>query len=1568
MRSFRIALALGIGFAAMAQTPIAPVQPDKPGPVRQVLENFGQSALTLEQNRGQAPRGIDFVALGLGHRFLLSPTGTTLELFDVAAKRSESVEVQLVGANRSSRGEGLDRVAFTSAYFSADDPQGLLRSLPNYAQARYRQVWPGIDVVYYGNRTQLEYDMRVAPGADPNAIRIKLTGKYRFALNSAGDLELQTPYGLVTHHRPLAFQIIDHERKEVRASYTLIAANEVRIQLGKYDRSQELVIDPTLTVSSPTVSAPITAVAFDPAGNMFVAAANGVGTIAILAVTPSGVLINQGTFPGADTAAGIAVTGSGSTAQVYVTGASSSTTFFTSAGAYQRQLKDPDGTATDAYFLQYFPNLGNPTAQIPLYSTFFGGVGNDSGNSIAIDTSGNAYITGQTVGGSGFTHTVGGAFGGGGTDAFVAKFNPNLSGAASLVFSTFIGGNGVDSGNAIGVDSNGNSYVGGATTSTSASFQPPSATGFNASKASATNDGFIVKLNATGTAALYLTFLPSAPVKALAVDGSFSAYVTGAVDGTTNALATTGSGFQLTNGGNGCASIPDVPAGSPCTDAYLSRYNTLVGGNASLLYSTYLGGSLNDVGTGVAADNSGNAWVAGRTNSSNFPTARALPGLATYQGGPIVNNIALAGPPPVDSSPHIQLDAFVAKINTNDSGQPSLIYSTYLGGTDTDQVNGIAVDASGNALIGGTTASADFPNLSGAPAATGVHGFFSKITDTAVSTTLAITKTHSGNFFKGQTNATYTITVSNVGGAATSGTVTVTDTLPSGLSLVSMTGAGPWSCVSNSCTRSDALPAATAYSPITVTVNVTGAATSPQVNQASVSGGGSPTASVSDSTTILIAPALSITKTHSGNFTQGQQGATYTVTVSNAAGAAPTTGTVTVTDSLPPGLSFGVMSGPGWACVAPNCTRSDALAGGASYPPITVTVNVTGGAASPQNNSVSVSGGGSAVANANDSTTVLAASQPSLSISKTHAGSFAQGQQNATYTVTVSNNNGAATTSGTVTLTDTLPTGLTLVSMSGTGWNCASNTCSRSDALAGGTSYAPITVTVNVQTNATSPQVNQVSVSGGGSAAAGANDSTLISISTPTLTVNRTQLNFGYSGALITSPQTVTVNIAGGQNVAWTVSSDRPNVTVSPASGTGSGTFQVTAAAPAGGGSQGAIITVTSPGATGSPQQVQVSVASVATQPVFGSFDTPTNNLTGIAGAIAVTGWALDTIEVTKVSVYREPAPGEGAALAFIGDAVFVADARPDVAATYPGSPYQYRAGWGYQMLTNFLPNSSGSGPLGNGTYNLHILATNAAGTVTDLGTRTITVDNVHAAKPFGTIDTPAQGGTATGNAYVNFGWALTQNPFVIPIDGSTIFVYLDGVAVGHPVYNQFRSDIATLFPGYANSNGAVGFFFIDTTQLKNKVHTISWSVTDNGARVDGIGSRYFNVFNAGGGGVAGPEDPPTPESLAGPVQLRSGYDVNAPAVVISPDDTGSYAVEMDQSGRIELSLGATKGYQIVGQEAAELPLGSTLKAGVFYWQPPLGFFGKYELVFEREDGSQIHTRVNIVPKHYSPQ
>jgi len=359
----------------------------------------------------------------------------------------------------------------------------------------------------------------------------------------------------------------------------------------------------------------------------------------------------------------------------------------------------------------------------------------------------------------------------------------------------------------------------------------------------------------------------------------------------------------------------------------------------------------------------------------------------------------------------------------------------------------------------------------------------------------------------------------------------------------------------------------------------------------------------------------------------------------------------------------------------------------------------------------------------------------------------------------------------------------------------------------------------------------------------------------------------------------------------------------------------------------------------GTPKQIQVNVSSPLAGNPFGSFDTPVDNTTGVAGAIPVTGWALDNVEVTKVDIWREPVGSEPAgALINIGDAIFVEGARPDVEGLYPNLPFSYRAGWGYQLLTNFLPQS-------NGTFKLHAIAHNKAGASADLGTKTIVVDNAHASKPFGTIDTPGQGGTASGNAFINFGWALTQNPNKIPIDGSTITVVIDGQLVGHPTYNQFRSDIASLFPGLMNSGGAVGFFYIDTTMLTSGVHTISWNVFDNAGHGDGIGSRYFNVFNNGGG------------STERPLQIRNR------AATVRERSPGT--IEIEEVGLLEIPLDATSGYQLVNGERRPLPIGSSLNRGVFYWQPGPGFLGQYHLVFEREDGTETHLRVTIRAKTY---
>jgi hypothetical protein len=167
------------------------------------------------------------------------------------------------------------------------------------------------------------------------------------------------------------------------------------------------------------------------------------------------------------------------------------------------------------------------------------------------------------------------------------------------------------------------------------------------------------------------------------------------------------------------------------------------------------------------------------------------------------------------------------------------------------------------------------------------------------------------------------------------------------------------------------------------------------------------------------------------------------------------------------------------------------------------------------------------------------------------------------------------------------------------------------------------------------------------------------------------------------------------------------------------------------------------------------------------------------------------------------------------------------VANAYPGYP-QNNWGWGYQILTNELPNSGGSAGLGNGTYAVHTIATDETGQPATLGITTITVNNAASQVPFGTIDTPAQGGTASG-VFVNFGWAVTPNAAnIIPADGSTIWVFIDNMPVGHPVYNNYRSDIATLFPGLQNSGGAVGYYFVDTTTLTNGLHSIAWSVKDS--------------------------------------------------------------------------------------------------------------------------------------------
>jgi uncharacterized repeat protein (TIGR01451 family) len=374
---------------------------------------------------------------------------------------------------------------------------------------------------------------------------------------------------------------------------------------------------------------------------------------------------------------------------------------------------------------------------------------------------------------------------------------------------------------------------------------------------------------------------------------------------------------------------------------------------------------------------------------------------------------------------------------------------------------------------------------------------FTGTTTVNVNTTpdVTIAKSHTGNFAIGQTGAVYTITVSNVGRGPTSGSVTVIDTLPVGLTATAISGTG-WSCTLGpplTCARGDALAAASSYPPITLTVNVAADAPPLVINTATVSGGGETNTAndLANDPTTIAAPDLVVFKSHfgpiNGNFFQGETGATYTISVQNF-GILATTGTVTVTDSLPAPLTATAISGTGWSCTLGNltCTRSDVLGILNSYPPITITVDVPLGAPSSVINGATVSGGGE-VNTSNDTsqdpTTILPPPHPDLAPFMNHSvNNFVQGQTGGFYRIDITNV-GTATTSGAVTVSDTLPTGLTATDVSGIGWTCtvgATSTCTQSTPLVINDSYAPIFITVAIAANAPTSVVNTVTVSGGG--------------------------------------------------------------------------------------------------------------------------------------------------------------------------------------------------------------------------------------------------------------------------------------------------------------------------------------------------------------------------------------------------------------------------------------------------------------------------------------------------------
>jgi hypothetical protein len=646
--------------------------------------------------------------------------------------------LKLVGANPKTRVIGLNELLAKSNYFLGRDPKKWRTRVPSYATVRYEDVYPGIDLVYYGNQGQLEFDFILAPGADPNAIRLEIVGTELapperaqqaapLHINANGDLVISTDAGDVRFHRPIVLQpttnnprpTADHgprtmdtgspkskiaNPKSAESHYVLLADNRIGFEVSNYDRSLPLVIDPVLSYSTYLGGS------------------------------------------GFDYGSGIAVDSAGN---AYVTGYTNSIDFPLVSPARAAPGGGSCGTSPDAYAcFDAFVAKVDPTGSAIVYSTYFGGSGEDYGSKIAVDSLGNAYVTGYTNSTDLPSVNPAQSVQGGGIcgvspcfDAFVAKLN---STGTALVYSTYLGGSADDYGQGIAVDSTGNALVTGST----ASADFPTVGAFESVHGGAAYDAFVTKLGPAGSTLVYSTYLGGGGEdygSDIAVDAPGNAYMTGYTNSTD--FPTAGP-LQAVNGGGTCGAPPNT---IPCFDAYVAKLNV---DGSSLVYSTYLGGSGGDYGYGIAVDASGSAYVTGLTTSIDFPVTAGAFQLAgggtsvdayvvkldptgssavysTYLGGTGAeagldiavdpsgnayvagyaygNSLPLASPLQATNGGYY--DAFLSKLNAAGS---ALIFSSYLGGGGNEKARGVAVDPSGNAYLTGDTFSTDFPITSGA--------------------------------------------------------------------------------------------------------------------------------------------------------------------------------------------------------------------------------------------------------------------------------------------------------------------------------------------------------------------------------------------------------------------------------------------------------------------------------------------------------------------------------------------------------------------------------------------------------------------------------------------------------------------------------------------------------------------------------------------------------------------------------------------------------------------------------------------------------------------------------------
>jgi len=668
-----------------------------------VIKTYGKLPLYFIKNKGQVDKTVSFYERGAGHATFFTEDGVVLSLTKRESKTnkpsfdekilglkgknekktvSEAVSLSFVGANKRARITADKKMSGHVNYFIGKDKTKWRTGISTYGTVTYHDIYKNIDVKFYGNNKNIERDVIVRPGGDFSKAIFAYRGIKGLKVTEAGDLEVSLKDGKIIEQRPVIYQEIDGRRVVVEGAYRLLKGDDGTFTYGftvaAYDHTKDLVIDPMLVYSTYLGGSSYdsgSSIALDSTGAVYVlgttastdfplmnpmqgAYGGGFEDAFVTKINPAGTALVYSTyFGGSDYDYGNAIAVD-STGAVYATGSTRSTDF---------PLMNPIQGVLGGYYDAFVTKI-NPSGTALVYSTYFGGSGDDYGNAIAVDSTGAVYFGGFTDSTNfPLMNPIQGVFGGW-DDAFIAKINPS---GTALVYSTYLGGSDTDYGNAIAVDSTGAVYAKGTTHSTDFPLMNPIK-----GVLGGYYDAFVTKINPSGTALVYSTYLGGSgsefAIGGIAVDSTGAVYVVGTTDSTD---------FPLMN------PIQGVHAGFYNDDAFVTKINPA---GTALVYSTYLGGSDKENVGGIAVDSTGAVYVVGTTLSTDFPLMNPIQDHLAPGGGFFQN----------------YEDGFVTKINPSGT---ALVYSTYHGGNHYDSIFDIAVDSTASVYVTGGTGSTNFP-------------------------------------------------------------------------------------------------------------------------------------------------------------------------------------------------------------------------------------------------------------------------------------------------------------------------------------------------------------------------------------------------------------------------------------------------------------------------------------------------------------------------------------------------------------------------------------------------------------------------------------------------------------------------------------------------------------------------------------------------------------------------------------------------------------------------------------------------------------------------------------------